>query len=70
MGLSSTYWKVLLLNRPTATRVMLEVHTKKGVWSLHLRDYRNKVAQVTTYARSPASAHVDNGGDLKAVPAD
>jgi len=31
--------KFFALNRPTATRIMLEVHTRvRGLWGLHIRD--------------------------------
>jgi ATP-dependent Clp protease adaptor protein ClpS len=41
------------MNRPTATRVMLEVHTQgKGVCGVFTYEIaETKVAQVTTYAR-------------------
>ena len=45
--------KFLALNRPTATRIMLEGHTKgKGVCGVFTYEIaETKVAQVTTYAR-------------------
>src|SRR6186713_1495104 len=45
--------KFFSLNRPTATRIMLEVHTKgKGVCGVFTYELaETKVAQVTTYAR-------------------
>jgi ATP-dependent Clp protease adaptor protein ClpS len=45
--------KFFLLDRPNATRVMLEVHTKgKGVCGVYTYEIaETKVAQVTTYAR-------------------
>src|SRR5262245_23112683 len=45
--------RIFNLNRPTATRVMLEVHTRgKGVCGVFTYEIaETKVAQVTTYAR-------------------
>ena len=45
--------KFFQLNRPTATRVMLEVHTQgKGVCGIFTHEIaETKVAQVNTYAR-------------------
>ena len=45
--------KFFSLNRPTATRIMLEVHTKgKGVCGVFTYEIaETKVAQVTTYSR-------------------
>lgn len=45
--------KLFRMNRPNATRVMLEVHTKgKGVCGVFTYEIaETKVAQVTTYAR-------------------
>ena len=45
--------RIFNLNRPTATRVMLEVHTRgKGVCGVFTYEIaETKVAQVTAYAR-------------------
>ena len=61
--------KFFSLNRPTATRIMLEVHTKgKGVCGVFTFEIaETKVAQVTSVcAGSPASADVHIGRGLNA----
>ena len=60
--------RIFGMDRTTATRVMLEVHTKgKGVCGVFTFEIaETKVAQVTTYAQTaPASAVVHDGRDLR-----